>query len=67
MTTIWNQRIKPIINFIDRAIVRIRTFLLKEDGAYLLLENGGRIILISTGDYADRTKPLDTWVNRTQI
>ena len=59
----WIERIQPSVVWsgITRTISR---FLLKEDGFFLLLENGGRIILSSGTEYDDRTKPTTTWTDR---
>ena len=49
---------------IDR--ISAYSYLLKEDTYFLLLENGGKII-ISSVDWSSRTVPSATWTNRTAI
>lgn len=55
ITTDWNNRTKP----------RLKTFLLKEDMFHLLLEDGGRIVLLDN-DWNNRTKPSTDWANRDE-
>lgn len=60
-STSWTNRNRP------------GDFLLKEDSGFLLLENGGRIILSPNSwserdgeskSWTDRTKPTPTWTDR---
>lgn len=51
----WTTIIKNLID----------TFLLKEDRAYLLLENGGKIVLFD-GDWPTTIKNTATWTNKSK-
>lgn len=50
-------------NWIKRIKQKLVGFLKKEDGGYLLLENGYKIIISET-DWDDREKISTTWTKR---
>jgi hypothetical protein len=54
----FTNRTKPALSAMNNGVA----YLLKEDTFYLLLENGGKIIL----DQSPRAKNLTTLVNRTK-
>jgi hypothetical protein len=57
MTTFTNRIKSALVSFSNGI-----AYLLKEDSFYLLLENGGKIIL----DQSTRVKNLTTFTNRTK-
>ena len=42
------------------------TYLLMEDGYYLLQEDGSKIVLTRSADWSNTTKPSGSWSNATK-
>ena len=55
----WTERTKPTTDY--EPIERTADFLLQENGDYLLLETGYKIILTLTSDWTERTAPTTSW------
>ena len=63
----WSNLTKSISSFTNATKnLFIRTFLLKEDGGYLLLEDGSRIIINDQLDWTDKNKNVSSYINQTK-
>ena len=53
----WTNETKPATE---------NTYLLMEDGFYLLQEDGSKIVLTRSNDYTNTTKPTTVYTNTTK-
>jgi len=59
------NRVKNINSFLNKLYIKhIKGFLQKEDGAYILLETGGRIYIDRGTEIVNRQKLNNTIINR---
>lgn len=64
MTT-WSTLSKNVSSWVAGVRNKLVSYLLKEDGAYLLLETGGKIILFDYS-YENQSKNNTTWTKQSK-
>jgi len=61
----WTYKVKKATTFINKVREKLLGFLLQENGAYILTQDGGKII-VRDSRWSNKTKSSTNWSYKTK-